>query len=64
MIKIRWTIGNCNILIINYDLQLNRLINSFMHRKFEGEAAQPIVQCGYNNRLRFLLTTNQSLIQS
>ena len=37
--EIRQKSENCNNLIINYDLHLDRLINSFMHRKFAGEAA-------------------------
>ena len=41
---------NYNVLKINYDLHPDRLINSFMHRKFSGESTQPIAQCGYNNR--------------
>ena len=43
MIEIRGKIENCNILTNNYDLHPNRLINSFMHRKFSGENTQPIV---------------------
>ena len=35
---------NCNALTNNYDHQPDRLINSFMHRKFSGEDAQLIVQ--------------------
>ena len=38
MIETRCKIENCNILKINYDLHPNGLINSFMHRKFAGEA--------------------------
>ena len=34
---------NCNVLKNNYDLHPNRLINSFMHKKFS-EGAQPIAQ--------------------
>ena len=35
---------NCNALTNNYDLHPDRLINSFLHRKFSGEGAQPIAQ--------------------
>ena len=35
-----------------------------MHRKISGESNQPIVQCGNNNRSWFILTVNQSQIQS
>ena len=35
---------NCDVLTNNYDLHPDRLINSFMDRKFSGESAQPIVQ--------------------
>ena len=34
---------NCNVLTNNYDLHPNRLNDSFMHRKFSGDSAQPIV---------------------
>ena len=50
MIKIKWNTKNHNYLIMSHDPHLHRLINSFMHRNFVGEAAQPIVQSGYNNR--------------
>ena len=44
MIKLTWMTENFNVLKNNYDLHPDRLINSFMHRKFSGESAQPIVQ--------------------
>ena len=50
MIENRQNRENCNILITSQDLHLCRLINSFMHRNFAGEASQPIAQCSYNNR--------------
>ena len=50
MIEIRWNTKNHNNLIMSHDLQLHRLINSFMHRNFAGEAVQLIVQSSYNNR--------------
>ena len=37
MAKLRWMSGNCNVLTNNYDLHPDRVINSFMHRKFSGE---------------------------
>ena len=45
MIAIRQKIENCNILTNNYNLHPDRLIDSFMHRKFSGENTQPIAQC-------------------
>ena len=50
MKEIRWNVENQNNLIMSHDLFLERLINSFMHRNFAGEAVQPIAQSGYNNR--------------
>ena len=44
MIKRRQMSENCNVLTNNYDLCPDRLINSFMHRKFSGEGDQPIAQ--------------------
>ena len=44
MVNLRQMSENCNVLTNNYGLHPNRLINSFMHRKFSGESAQPIVQ--------------------
>ena len=38
MIDTRWIKENYNILIMCHDLYLRRLIDSFMHRNFAGEA--------------------------
>ena len=39
MMENRKNLENCNILITSHDLHLHKLINSFMHRNFAGEAA-------------------------
>ena len=44
MVKLRQISENGNVLTNNHDLHPDRLINSFMHRTFSEEGAQPIVQ--------------------
>ena len=43
MIKLGRQSQTIIILITGHDLYLQKLINSFMHRKFVGEAVQPMV---------------------
>ena len=51
---------NCNVLTNNYDLHPDRLINSFMHRKFSGESPQSIVQWVTITEADLFSTMNQS----